>query len=424
MSQFEIIIPKMGESVVEATISKWLKKIGETIKEDDVIAEIATDKVDSEITSPVNGILKELKYQEGDVAAVGAIIAVVETDIEISDTKNEKTETKTIKEIINISEPLVAKNLDNDTQKQFVSNKHYSPLVRTIAKEEGLSLQELDSIIGSGQDNRVTKQDLLNYIANKTTIKTTPKLGIKIESPQIQISGEDNIIEMDRMRKLIADHMLNSVQTSPHVTSFIEVKMGKVVKWRENMKKQFEQKYGEKLTYTHIIVEAITQALLEFPNVNASVDGYKIIQRKQINIGIATALPSGNLIVPVVKNAAQKNLLGIVTEVNKLANAARTNTLSPDDIVGGTFTFTNLGSFASLTGTPIINQPQVAILAAGVIHKKPIVIETLYGDTIGIEPVMILSLSYDHRIVDGAMGGLFIKRIADFIEKFDINRTI
>jgi 2-oxoglutarate dehydrogenase E2 component (dihydrolipoamide succinyltransferase) len=430
MSQFEIIMPKMGESVLEATITKWLKQLGDTIQEDDAIAEIATDKVDSEIPSPVEGILTELKYQEGDVVAVGKVIAVIETDtqsnVEIKEPKNSSVDSVSQGELATDNNTVHTDKQSKEVKQEYTSSKFYSPLVRTIAKEENVSLQELDSIKGSGKDDRVTKQDVLDYIAGKTVVHAEiPKTKQQqLTTQPIAYDTQDSIIEMDRMRKLIADHMVNSVHTSPHVTSFIEVRMGQVVRWREKMKKQFEQQYNQKLTYTHIILEAVSKALLEFPQVNASVDGYNIILRKQISIGMATALPNGNLIVPVIKNADQKNLLGIVKDVNRLAHAARTNTLSPDDIAGGTFTFTNLGSFGSLTGTPIINQPQVAILGAGVIQKKPVVFETQQGDMIGIEPIMILSLSYDHRIVDGALGGMFIKRVAELLEQFDLSRTV
>ncbi len=432
MAHFEIVMPKMGESVLEATITKWHKHPGDPIQEDDAIAEIATDKVDSEIPSPVEGVLIEQKFNEGDVVAVGTVIAIVETETssavipeKISEkTTQPKTSTKTLDDSTQKHKKEIVIS-DSPVDKQNETGRFYSPLVKTIAKAENISFEELDKINGTGKDGRVTKDDVIAYIGMRQNV-TLVQSGVKQSAPAqpMSKSGSDTIEEMDRMRKLIADHMVNSIKTSAHVTSFIEVKMGKVVQWRDKLKKQFEMQYGEKLTYTHIILEAAARVLLEFPRVNASVDGYNIILRKNINIGMATALTDGNLIVPVIKNADQRNLLGIAKEANRLAESARNNKLQPDDITEGTFTFTNLGSFGSLSGTPIINQPQVAILGAGVIQKKPVVIETANGDAIGIEPMMILSLSYDHRIVDGAMGGLFIKRVAELLESFDVNRTI
>jgi len=431
MARFEIIMPKMGESLLEATITKWHKQPGDQIQEDEAIAEIATDKVDSEIPSPVDGVITECLFQEGDVVAVGKVIAVVDTEpgsgtIEKQeDTPEKKSQSidksNKTEDIVNVKH-----SKDENIPQKIESGRFYSPLVRTIARSENISLEELENIKGSGKDGRVTKDDIMAYIGMRQNV--TPKQTILQEPKEKQappiVAGSDTIVEMDRMRKLIADHMVQSVKTSAHVTSFIEVKMGKVVQWREKMKKQFELKWNEKLTFTHIIIEAAARALLEFPRVNASVDGYNIIVKKNINIGMATALPDGNLIVPVIKNADQKNLLGITKDVNRLAENARNNKLEPDDIAGGTFTFTNLGSFGSLTGTPIINQPQVAILGAGVIQKKPVVVETPSGDAIGIEPMMILSLSYDHRIVDGAMGGQYLKRLTELLENFDVNRTM
>ncbi len=429
MSQFEIIMPRMGESVLEATITKWLKKLGDSIAEDDPIAEIATDKVDSEIPSPIEGILSELKFQEGDVVPVGAVIAIVNTDMagsgKAESPESQKSESvandfKSEKKNIELEKP------DKTTEPISDSKRFYSPLVKTIARAENISIEELDGLNGSGNDGRVTKEDVLAYVGIRQNVrkKSTNKILNEPDHNLIIAGGSDTVIEMDRMRKLIVDHMVNSVKTSAHVTSFIEVKMGKVVQWREKMKKQFELQWGEKLTYTHIILEAAARALLEFPRINASVDGYNMILKKNINIGMATALPDGNLIVPVIKNANQRNLLGLAKEANRLAESARTNKLQPDDITEGTFTFTNLGSFGSLTGTPIINQPQVAIMSAGIIQKRPVVVETPTGDAIGIEPMMILSLSYDHRIVDGAMGGLYLKRVTELLEQFDISRTL
>ncbi len=431
MSKFHIVMPKMGESVLEATITKWHKKPGDTISEDEAIAEIATDKVDSEIPSPVDGILTELKFNEGDVVAVGTVIAVVETEADSSqavDLKPQQTDKKTvvpgIEKTVKVGKTDIPENEDL-YKKKAEHGRFYSPLVKTIARSENISFEELEKIKGSGKDGRVTKDDIMAYLGMRQNVTKAPVQGkSQGKEPVIVRAENDTIIEMDRMRKLIADHMVNSVKTSAHVTSFIEVKMGKVVQWREKVKKQFELQWGEKLTYTHIILEAAARTLLEFPGINASVDGYNVILRKNINIGMATALADGNLIVPVIKNADQRNLLGLAKEANRLAEAARTGKLQPDDITEGTFTFTNLGSFGSLTGTPIINQPQVAILGAGVISKKPVVIETPVGDAIGIEPIMILSLSYDHRIVDGALGGMFLKRVSELLETFNTSRTM
>ena len=403
MSKFEIIMPKMGDSVLEATITKWLKKPGDTINEDDPIAEIATDKVDSEIPSPVEGILVEVMFNEGDNVPVGTVIALIETDLSetvtvVSKENKPKEQTKSIETKAVDSSPQQSKvESINVFESNTNSRRFYSPLVKTIARAENISIEELDKLHGSGKDGRVTKEDVMSYIGMRQNVKKdTPIVQEQQTTVNSSPQGSDTIIEMDRMRKLIADHMINSIKTSAHVTSFIEVKMGKVVQWREKMKKQFELQWGEKLTYTHIlslhdalpishiIIEAAAKTLLEFPNVNASVDGYKIILRKNINIGMATALPNGNLIVPVIKNADQKNILGLAKDVNRLAANARSSKLQPDDIADGTFTFTNLGSFGSLTGTPIINQPQVAILGAGVIQKRPVVIVTTTGDPLGI----------------------------------------
>lgn len=428
MAKFDLIMPKLGESIIEATITKWLKVEGDTVEEDDAIVEIATDKVDSEIPSPVEGKISKLLYEEGDVVAVGEIIAHIEMegedddDSETSTTKSEeiltgkaspaptqetaKTET-TIPDVVT----------DNDFS---ASDRFYSPLVKSIAKEEGIGLKELDSIQGSGKDGRVTKADILNFIKNRTdgtAVKT-------IEAPAVFASGGDQIVEMDRMRKLIADHMVMSKQVSPHVTSFIDVDVTKVVNWRKQAKTILMKREGEKITFTPIFIDAAAKAIKDYPGINASVDGTKIIIRKNVNIGMAAALPNGNLIVPVIKNADQKNLLGLSKVVNDLANRARLNKLLPDEIQGGTFTVTNFGSFDSLTGTPIINQPQVAILGIGAIRKKPVVIESPEGDTIGIRSIMIFSLAYDHRVVDGALAGLYLKRLKELLENFDSNLPI
>jgi len=433
MAKFDIIMPKLGESIIEATITRWLKNEGDSISEDDAIVEIATDKVDSEIPSPVEGILIKKLFNEGDVVAVGAIIAQIATDGELAE---ETPEVETKKEL-KITDEVKIHDLSHEEVVVLTSasDRFYSPLVKNIAKQEGLSSAELDKIAGSGKEGRLTKDDLMNYIKNKNSqhnaVAEAPKVEAqktavfsKMEAPKVLSSVGDQIVEMDRMRKMIADHMVMSKQVSPHVTSFIEVDMTNIVLWRNRTKDGFEKREGEKITFTPIFIEAAAKALKDFPGVNASVDGNKVILRKNINIGMATALPNGNLIVPVIKNADQKNLLGITKNVNDLANRSRINKLNPDDIQDGTFTITNLGSFGSITGTPIINQPQVAILAVGAIQKKPVVIETPSGDTIGIRHMMILSLSYDHRVVDGGMGGLYIKRVAEYLENFDINTII
>lgn len=426
MADFQIIMPKLGESIIEATITKWLKSPGDTIEEDDAIVEIATDKVDSEIPSPVEGTLKEVFFEEGAVVEVGKVIAVVEMEGEGSADADTAPATETkpqaeAKAVEQKSAPVVAAVEDTSEATRF-----YSPLVKNIAKTEGVSMSELESISGSGKDGRVTKQDILDFLKNKPAgAAAVTKAPAAIPAAPAVVSAQgDEIVEMDRMRKLIADHMVMSKQVSPHVTSFIEVDMTNVVNWRNKKKEVVLKRDGEKLTFTPILIEATAQAIKDYPRINASVDGNNIIIRKNINIGMAAALPDGNLIVPVIKNADQKNLLGLAKDVNDLANRARTNSLLPDEIQGGTFTTTNFGSFASITGTPIINQPQVAILGIGAIRKKPVVIETPQGDMIGIRHMMILSLAYDHRIVDGALGGMYLKRIAELLENFDVNRNI
>ena len=436
----------MGESVAEATILKWLKKEGDKIEADEPVLEIATDKVDSEIPSPSAGILTKRLFEEGQVVKVGEVIALIaaenETTIdspEVSKTpvrdaapvstphssngKSEKT----------VTAPSITATSVSKTSDQPVSgsNKFYSPLVRNIAKQEGVSLSELDELKGSGMNDRITKNDLLQHIENRKTnkvISSQPQVQQQPSGsytpPAVSVSGNVEIIEMDRMRKLIADHMVMSKQTSPHVTSFVEADVTNLVKWREKVKDSFEKREKEKITFTPIFIEAVIRAIKDFPMINVSVDGTKIIVKKDINIGMATALPTGNLIVPVIKRADYLNLTGITKMVNDLAMRARNGKLKPEEIQDGTFTITNVGSFGNVMGTPIINQPQVAILAVGAIRKKPAVIETPEGDTIGIRQMMFLSLSYDHRVVDGSLGGSFIRRIADYLEKFDVNRII
>ena len=428
MANFEIVMPKLGESIIEATITKWLKSPGDAIEEDDAIVEIATDKVDSEIPSPVEGVLKEVLYQEGDVVEVGKVIAKVEIEGEDSAAATEAAAASLAVEEKKVEAPVATApaTATSPAPVEAEATRFYSPLVKNIAKTEGISMAELESISGSGKDGRVTKQDVLDFLKNKPAAATTSSAATPPAptSPPVTSSAGDEIMEMDRMRKLIADHMVMSKQVSPHVTSFIEVDMTNVVNWRNKVKDMVLKREREKLTFTPILIEATAQAIKDYPRINASVDGNNIIIRKNINIGMAAALPDGNLIVPVIRNADQKSLLGLTKDVNDLANRARANNLLPDEIQGGTFTTTNFGSFASITGTPIINQPQVAILGIGAIRKKPVVIETPQGDMIGIRHMMILSLAYDHRIVDGALGGMYLKRVSELLENFDTDRNI
>lgn len=428
-------MPKMGESVIEATITKWLKKEGDHIVEDDPICEIATDKVDSEIPSPVEGKLTKILFEENDVVAVGEVIAIIDMDGDNADdseepVKEEKKEKNKEEADPEKKEEVTEKSEEKAEEPEASPSRFYSPLVKNIAKEEKIAMAELEKIPGSGKDGRLTKDDLLKYLKTRKEHKTedkaeAPKASpVKMETPQVSVAQGDEIVDMDRMRKLIADHMVQSVHTSPHVTSFLEVDVTNVVRWRERVKDAFLKREGQKITYMPIFIEAAAKALKEFPNVNASIDGYRIIRRKNINIGMATALPNGNLIVPVIRNADQKNLVGLAKDVNSLATKARSNKLEPDDIQGGTFTITNFGTFDSITGTPIINQPQVAILGVGAIKKKPAVLETKDGDVIAIRHMMILSLAYDHRLVDGALGGMFIKKIAQLLEDYDPDMEI
>ncbi len=430
MAKFEVIMPKLGESIIEATITKWLKQVGEVVEEDDTIVEIATDKVDSEIPSPVEGKIIETLYAEGDVVAVGLPIAVIEIDGDDDDDieTHEKPDTSAKAER---QAPEPEKEVNEIVEGDYSSaSRFYSPLVKSIAKKENISLAELEQITGSGKDNRVNKQDILNYLEDRghqPAAKTSQATSIKapgIEAPKVVSESGDEIIEMDRVRRLIADHMVMSKQVSPHVTSFIEVDVTNIVNWRNKVKDQFSERENQKITFTPIFIEATAKTLRDFPMVNASVDGSKIILRKKINIGMATALPDGNLIVPVIKNADELNLVGTAKRVNDLANRARNNKLDPDEIQGGTFTVTNFGSFDSLTGTPIINQPQVAILGLGAIKKRPVVLETPQGDVIAIRHIMILSLAYDHRVVDGALGGMYLKALRNKLESFDVNQSI
>ena len=436
MAEFKVELPKMGESVAEATITTWLKAVGDSIEEDEPIVEIATDKVDSEVPAPCSGTVKEILFNEGDVVEVGAVFAIIDSELNMvtDEVEQPKTESsndefledgdKTIeKEIL---QP-IENSINNNSEINFKnSSKFYSPLVKSIAKKENISIQELDTIVGSGANQRVTKSDILNYLNNRSGSRNNMEKEVTktIHKQSISINGDDEIIAMDRMRRMIADHMVNSVHTAPHVTSFVEADVTNLVNWRKKVKKSFEEKEGEKLTFTPIFIEAIAKALRDFPEVNSSIDGDNIIIKSNINIGMATALPSGNLIVPVIKNADQLNLVGLAKSVNDLANRAKLGQLKPDEISGGTYTVSNVGTFGNVMGTPIINQPQSAILALGAIKKKPAVIETESGDLIGIRHLMFLSHSYDHRNVDGALGGMFVRKVADYLENFDINRTV
>lgn len=442
MARFELKLPKMGESVAEATITNWLKQVGDKIEADEAVLEVATDKVDSELPSEVSGILVEQLFGVNDLVQVGQTVAIIETE---SDTVSATPQAEIVvpSEVTAIEKTNeVAKNSsDSEQAKQTISiptnfsdsEKFFSPLVKNIAKEEGISLAELETISGSGKEGRVTKEDILNYIKNRdSVVAVAVEAPIKLVQPQptiqnvqpvtTSINGGDEIIEMDRMRKLIAGYMVASVQTSAHVQSFIEVDVTNIVKWRDKVKTTFEKREGEKLTYTPIFMEAVAKALKDYPMMNISVNGDTIIKRKNINLGMAAALPNGNLIVPVIKNADQLNLVGMAKAVNDLGGRAKLGKLKPDDTQGGTYTVTNVGTFGSVFGTPIINQPQVGILALGAIRKVPAVIETPEGDFIGIRQKMFLSHSYDHRVVDGALGGSFVKRVAEYLEAFDLNR--
>lgn len=517
MAKYQLLLPKMGESVAEATVIKWIKNPGDKVNADDAVMEIATDKVDSDVPSPVSGKLVEQLYKENDVVQVGAVIAIIETEEpeaapvivqpeaasavqsaeEPQIAESTYHETVQFTETAKTPEPELNKiqsenlagipGIDQLEQKSSAAmpafkseGRFYSPLVRNIAAQEGISIDELDSIPGTGSEGRLTKDDLLNYLQAKTSpvaqntqpsvepvnaqptepvkvaepVKETQPVAEKINTtiqdpqpvpqpvinaspepaktapveqktaPATSVSGSDEIIEMDRMRRLIADHMVMSKQTSPHVTSFVEADVTNLVLWREKVKNSFEKREGEKITFTPIFIEAVVKAIKDFPMINVSVNGTQIIKKAAINISMATALPSGNLIVPVIKKADELNLVGLTKAVNDLANRARNGKLLPDDVKEGTFTITNVGSFGNVMGTPIINQPQVAILAVGAIKKKPAVIETREGDMIAIRHMMFLSLSYDHRVVDGALGGSFVRRVGDYLEKWDSNREV
>jgi len=416
-----IILPAMGEGVIEATINKWLIKQGTEVKEDDPLVEVATDKVDSEIPAPSSGIIVEIKAAEGSVVKVGDTIAVLENNymVQPEETARVEKEVERIRETINADknerkeEIIVSREMKSRTP----SGKFLSPLVRNIISHEGISYSELDRINGTGMDGRITRDDILRFLDERK--KKSSSVPREVNKEVIPVtSGEDEVIEMDRVRKLIAEHMVMSKRTSPHVTSFIDADVTRMVNWRNSVKDKFLSTEGQKLTLTPIFVDAAARALHDFPMINVSVDGNNIIKKKNINIGIATALPDGNLIVPVIKNANEKNLTGLARAVNDLAERARNNKLKPDEIAGGTFTLTNFGTYNNLSGTPIINQPQAAILGTGAVRKMPAVVETADGDVIGIRQIMILSLSYDHRIIDGALAGKFLNRIKDILENY------
>ncbi len=452
MTEFELIMPKMGESIAEATIIKWLKDEGDAIEVDESVLEIATDKVDSEVPSPQEGVLLKKLYAEDDVVEVGKPIAIIGLEGEgaqpaaPASAPAEKPVEEKAPEPVAEAQKIVEQA--KETAKPAAVNnggaRFYSPLVLNIARSENISMAELEALPGTGNEGRVTKKDILAYVKNRqngaTPVETAPapqpkkeekqaekkstSVSTNITAPAVSVNAGDEVIEMDRMRKLIADHMVMSKHVSPHVTSFVEADVTNLVNWRNKMKGVFQKNEGEKLTFTPLIIEALVKAIKDFPMINVSVDGTNIVKRKNINVGMAAALPSGNLIVPVIKNADTKNLLGLVREVNDLANRARNNKLAPEEIQGGTYTLTNVGTFGNVMGTPIINQPQVAIMAAGAIRKKPAVVETEYGDVIAIRHMMYLSHSYDHRVVDGALGGMFVRRLADYLEQWDVDREI
>ncbi len=451
MAKYQLLLPRMGESVAEATIVKWTKNTGDYINADDTVIEIATDKVDSDVPSPVSGRLVEQLCKEDDIVQVGDVVAIIETD-EVTEEEapaesviaqpQTAEETITPQQPVTQDAPAITENLPGTELLQKVStpnsetfksaSRFYSPLVKQIATEEKISVEELDNLPGTGAEGRLTKDDLLAYIKlkqNGQAATAQPQAAQQhsvskpqIAPPQVTTSNGDEIIEMDRMRRMIADHMVMSKQVSPHVTSFVEADVTGLVMWRDKIKSSFEKREGEKITFTPIFIEAIVKAIKEFPMINISVNGNQIIKRKAVNISMATVLPDGNLIVPVIKKADELNLIGLTKSVNDLAKRARAGKLQPDDVKEGTFTFTNIGSFGNIMGIPIINQPQAAILAVGVIKKKPAVIETEEGDVIAIRHIMYMSMSYDHRVIDGALGGMFLRRVADHLENWDVNR--
>lgn len=439
MADFELIMPKMGESIAEATIIKWSKKEGDSISADETVLEIATDKVDSEVPSPKSGVLKKCLFKEGDVVAVGAPIAIIALEGSAAGTVTKSPEPPAeIKTAVVEIQKTVVEAKQTSSPVSNGAGRFYSPLVLNIARTENISMQELEQIPGTGSEGRVTKRDILAFVQNRGNAPAAPAAApvaspkdnsapaatANIQAPKVNMMNGDEIIEMDRMRKLIADHMVMSKHVSPHVTSFVEADVTNMVVWRDKAKKVYEKREGEKLTFTPMFIECVVKAIKDYPMINISVDGQNIVKRKAINVGMAAALPSGNLIVPVIKNSDNMNLVGLTKNVNDLANRARANKLSPDEISGGTFTLTNVGGFGNIMGTPIINQPQVAIMATGAIKKKPAVLETPMGDVIAIRHMMFLSLSYDHRVVDGSLGGSFLRRVADYMEQWDVNREI
>ena len=447
MALVEMVMPKMGESIMEGTILTWLKKVGDKIEQDESVLEVATDKVDTEIPASHEGVLKEILAQEGDVVEVGKPIAIISTEGEDKEPVMEPAGASAKLEMKHVQEakPATAENGNGSAVKPLAvpaTGRFYSPLVLNIAREESIPMQELEKIPGTGKEGRVTKKDILAYLRQRDqspvaeeamatgngTAEIAPKVQpveTEIAKPRVQVSvnANDEIIEMDRMRKMIAERMVASKRISPHVTSFVEADVTDIVFWRNRVKNEFKRKEGDNLTFTPIFIEAVVKAIKDYPMVNVSVDGDKIIKRKDINIGLAVALPTGNLIVPVIRNADQLNIVGLTKKVNDLAKRARDNKLTPDELSGGTYTVSNVGSFGNMMGTPIIMQPQVAILALGAVVKKPAVIETSNGDAIAIRHKMFLSHSYDHRVVDGALGGMFVRRVADFLERFDVNRS-
>ena len=435
---FEFKMPKMGESISEATIISWLKNVGDYVEAEETILEVATDKVDSEVPSPVSGVITEIRFQKNDVVEVGTVLALIDSE-GVQEARNKKQD---VVEKSSITSSVSSRDQSRDEAPQLEtrnskletrnSDAFISPLIISIAQKENLSIEELQTIPGSGTDGRLQKSDVFNYLKNrKYPLKSIPQPTTQnlqpttFPKPKINfVEGKDRIVEMDRMRKMIADHMVYSKQTSPHVTSYIEVDVTNLVNWRNENKDKFQEKHNEKLTFTPVFVQAVAKAIVDFPMINVSVDEKNIIVHNDINIGMATALPSGNLIVPVVKNANEKDLVALAKDVNTLAEASRNNKLKPEQIQGSTFTISNVGTFGSLMGTPIINQPEVAILALGIIKKRPEVITTEKGDEIAIRSMMYLSLSFDHRVVDGFLGGSFLRKVGDYLEQFDANTTI
>lgn len=428
MSLIEIIMPKMGESIMEATVLKWLKNVGEKVEADEYLLEVATDKIDTEVPSPHAGILMEILVNEGEMAEIGKPICVLLTEGEeqkdspILNQISEKLEIEIleIQDLTGINiEPAKILNISSSDTSKF-----YSPLVLSICKTEKISTAELENIVGTGSEGRVTKHDIFSFLERRNTTSSPMIVKPELKAKPMLVSGNDEIIQMDRMRRMIADRMVESVKVAPHVTSFVETDMTNVALWRSNIKDSFKKLYGENITYTPILVEAIAKAIKDFPQINASIDGDKIIVKAKINIGMAVALPSGNLIVPVIHNADQYNLIDLTKKINDLTKRARENKLKPEDLEGGTYTFSNIGTFGNIMGTPIIMQPQVAIMAFGAIQKKPAVIETPQGDLLGIRQKMFISHSYDHRVVDGSLGGQFVKRVSDYLEGFEFDRQL